>query len=244
MQSLRACARRGLCAGVLSLAVFSYAAPVPVPVSVTQDDANFTLSNAWCTAKVSKRTGDLVSLKFKGIETMGFASGHHAGYWEQNPSSAANLSATVTIDPAANKGERGEVSVKGVGGRTPFDLEIRYTMGRDDHGVYTYAIFSHEPSYPAGQIGESRFGAKLNGDVFDWMSIDAKRNGLMPKGYDWAHGTPLNMKEARRLTTGVHAGEAEHNRLLGAAVRDPRLRMVEHERTRSASTSSILQRNS
>ena len=151
MQSLRACARRGLCAGVLSLAVFSYAAPVPVPVSVTQDDANFTLSNAWCTAKVSKRTGDLVSLKFKGIETMGFASGHHAGYWEQNPSSAANLSATVTIDPAANKGERGEVSVKGVGGRTPFDLEIRYTMGRDDHGVYTYAIFSHEPSYPAGQ---------------------------------------------------------------------------------------------
>jgi rhamnogalacturonan endolyase len=181
-------------------------------VTVDQDATTFTLSNAWCIAKVSKTTGDLVSLKFRsnGLETMGFASGHHAGYWEQNPSQAAHLTAIVTIDPAANRGERAEVSVKGVGGRAPFDLEIRYTMGRDDHGVYTYTIFSHEPDYPAGQIGESRFGAKLNGDVFDWMSIDARRNRLMPKGYDWAHGTPLNMKEARRLTTGVHAGEAEH----------------------------------
>ena len=198
----------------VALCTFAFAlsaAPAP-PVSIAQDDTTFTLANSWLTAKVNKRTGDLVSLKFNSnnLETMGFASGHHAGYWEQNPAGAAHLSATVTIDPATNKGERGEVSVKGVGGRTPFDLEIRYTLGRDDHGIYTYAIFSHEPEYAAGQIGESRFGAKLNGDVFDWMSIDANRNRLMPKGYDWAHGTPLNMKEARRLTTGVHAGEAEH----------------------------------
>jgi rhamnogalacturonan endolyase len=195
---------------VCALACVLAASVHAASVSVDQDAAAFTLANGWCTAKVSKTTGDLVSLKFNSLETMGFASGHHAGYWEQNPSGAAKLTATVTIDPASNKGERAEVSVKGVGGRAPFDLEIRYSMGRDDHGVYTYAIFSHEPDYPAGQIGESRFGAKLNGDVFDWMSIDSRRNRLMPKGYDWAHGTALNMKEARRLTTGVHAGEAEH----------------------------------
>ena len=33
---------------------------------------------------------------------------------------------------------------------------------------------------------------------------------LMPSGYDWDHGTPLNLKEARRMTTGVLQGKAEH----------------------------------
>ena len=28
---------------------------------------------------------------------------------------------------------------------------------------------------PATQIGEARFGAKLNASVFDWMTIDAQR---------------------------------------------------------------------
>ena len=32
----------------------------------------------------------------------------------------------------------------------------------------------------------------------------------MPNGYDWDHATDLNMKEARRLTTGVKKGIAEH----------------------------------
>ena len=32
----------------------------------------------------------------------------------------------------------------------------------------------------------------------------------MPTGYDWDHGTPLNMKEARRLTTGIYSGQPEH----------------------------------
>ena len=32
----------------------------------------------------------------------------------------------------------------------------------------------------------------------------------MPTGYDWDHGSPLNMKEVRRLTTGRYSGEVEH----------------------------------
>jgi hypothetical protein len=89
-------------------------------------------------------------------------------------------------------------------------MEIRYTLGREDHGTYTYAIFTHEPSYGATNIGESRYGFKLNSKVFDWLSVDQQRNEIMPNGYDWDQGTDLNMKEARRLTTGVHKGRAEH----------------------------------
>jgi rhamnogalacturonan endolyase len=99
------------------------------------------------------------------------------------------------------------------GGRGPgllLDLEIRYTLGREDHGIYTYAIFTHQPPYGATQLGESRYGFKLNQQVFDWLSVDKQRDAIMPKGDDWDMGTDLNMKEARRLTTGVYKGRAEH----------------------------------
>ena len=260
-------------------------------VTVKEDGGFFTLSNGYLEATISKRTGDMTSLKVKGLETMGYVSGHHAGYWEQNPNGADKMEAKVTIDPAANGGERAEVSIKGwsdgknlnstrspgdpdfpngvpkqgrvaagsgqdtaegeaaAGGTTTgtgvtlppgvrpnrgtytgprpagaagapggggggrgllVDMEIRYTIERGAKGLYTYAIFTHEPSYGATQIGESRYGMKLNGGVFDWLSIDAQRNAPMPNGYDWDKGTDLNMKEARRLTTGVKAGIAEH----------------------------------
>jgi rhamnogalacturonan endolyase len=263
------------------------------PVTVTDDGTSFILSNGYLTATINKRTGDMSSLKVHGLETQGYVSGHHAGYWEQNPAGAARMEAKVTIDPAANGGERAEVSVKGwsdgknlngtrgagpgVGGPRPadaagaapasagqdapaaeddvtagartapavqlppgvprnrgtatgprpgagpggaggggrgpgllVDMEIRYTLGRGEKGIYTYAIYTHAPSYGATQIGESRYGMKLNGGVFDWLSIDEQRNEAMPTGADWDKGTDLNMKEARRLTTGVKTGQVEH----------------------------------
>jgi len=201
------------------------------PVTVTDDGRIYTLSNGFITAKVNKRTADLISVKTTAtvtpdVELMGYVSGHHAGYWEQSPALAAREVASITIDPATVHGERGEVSVKGYsdgksilgpnptaagqGGGLIADLEIRYTLERGAKGLYTYAIFTHQDTYPAGSVGESRFGFKLNGSVFDWMSIDEQRNFLMPTGKDWDSATDLNMKEARRFTTGIYKGRAEH----------------------------------
>jgi rhamnogalacturonan endolyase len=179
--------------------------PADLPVTLSNDGSYFTLSNAYSTARIDMHTGELSSLKYRGLETMGYVSGHHAGYWEQLPRPGVPA---VTIDPKTNAGERAEVSVKGY--FNGFTLEERYTMGRNDHGLYTYAIFGHPANTPPAGIGESRFGAKLNGQVFDWLSIDAQRNKKMPTGYDWDHGTPLNMKEARRMTTGIYTGQPEH----------------------------------
>ena len=197
------------------------------PATVTEDATSYTLSNGYLTLKVEKRTGDLVSVKSPAtvtpnIELMGFVSGHHAGYWEQNPSRAPRLETKITIQTP----EMVEVSVKGFSdgksilGDTPYgagqggglvaDLEIRYSLARSAQGFYTYAIFTHQASYPAGSVGESRYGFKLSGKVFDWLSVDQQRNALMPTGADWDAGVDLNMKEARRLTTGVYKGRAEH----------------------------------
>lgn len=201
------------------------------PVTVTDDGPTYTLANGYLTIKVDKVTGDLISVKTPltvtpNVELMGFVSGHHAGYWEQSPALAARREDTITIDPSTNKGERAEVSVKGwsdgksilgehptaagQGGGLIADLEIRYALGRGEHGLYTYAIYTHEPTYPAGSVGESRFGFKLSGKVFNWLSIDDQRNAQMPTGADWDAGTDLNMKESRRLTTGIYKGRAEH----------------------------------
>ncbi len=200
-------------------------------VTVTDDGTTYTLSNGYITAKINKRAGDLVSLKTSrtitpNVELMGYVSGHHAGYWEQSPALAAREITAITIDPKNVNGQRGEVSIKGYsdgksilgpnptaagqGGGLIADLEIRYTLERGAKGIYTYAIFTHQDSYPAGSVGESRFGFKLSGAVFNWMSIDKQRNFLMPSGADWDAASDLNMKEARRLVSGVYKGRAEH----------------------------------
>ena len=76
--------------------------------------------------------------------------------------------------------------------------------------MYTYSIFTHKAEYPRTSIGEARFCAKLNGKVFDFMTIDANRSKVMPKPGDWDRGKQLNMKEVRRMTTGLYAGQVEH----------------------------------
>src|ERR1700733_14274875 len=186
-----------LCCAI-TLPVLASSAP---QVTVTDDGPTYTLANGYLTVKVEKVTGDLVSLKTPktatpNVELMGFVSGHHAGYWEQSPALAARREAKISIDPANVGGERAEVSIKGwsdgksILGQHPTaagqeggliaDLEIRYALGRGEHGLYTYATFTHQPTYPAGSVGESRFGFKLTGKVFVWLSLDEQRTGRVP----------------------------------------------------------------
>src|SRR6185436_7088956 len=116
---------------------------------------------------------------------------HQYGFWSHDamgPRASANAVARITIDPKKNGGTRGEVAVKGSSkdrkmgtgpgvqgganttGQFAADVEIRYTLGRGESGVYTYCEFSHPADYPATGIGEARFCAKL-ADFFDWMSV-------------------------------------------------------------------------
>src|SRR5438093_1309134 len=53
-------------------------------VTVEEDQSSFTLSNGIVTARVSKRSGDLTSLRYKGLETLTDKSGHAGGYWSHD----------------------------------------------------------------------------------------------------------------------------------------------------------------
>ena len=90
------------------------------------------------------------------------------------------------------------------------DVEIVYSLAADDSALYAMANWNHKAEYPLLTFGPGRFAAKLNTQVFDFLSIDDKRQRLMPTADDWGSGQVLNMKEAKRLTTGIHKGEVEH----------------------------------
>jgi rhamnogalacturonan endolyase len=190
------------------------------PVTVTEDAGSYTLANGIVTARVDKRSGDLVSLGYKNLEMLQPGSrGAVGGYWSHDVS-RGDRSGHITIDPKGNGGERGEVSVQGryngrplgsgPGGGVKADIEIRYTLARNDSGIYTYCVFTHATNHPATSVGEARFCAKLNDDLFDWMTVDSNRNLKVITAYDWNHGTVMNFKEARRMNSGQYKGQVEH----------------------------------
>jgi len=184
-------------------------------VTLVEDESSFTLANGQVAARIAKRSGDLVSLRYKELEMLGNASGKAFGYWSHNGGGSLGTSceSSVVVNPKNNRGARAVVSVnfvRGKGGNLPADVELRFALGPADTGIYVYSIWSHAPDYPVLRLGEARFTLKLNEKVFDYLTIDAKRRKVMPTPEDWDKGTQLNMKEVRRMTSGVYAGQPEH----------------------------------
>src|SRR5665213_2400454 len=163
----------------------SAAAPAPPSVKIVETPDAYILSNGIIRATVLKRSGALNALQFNGTEVLNGDPRHPGGYWS-HAAAAARMSQSITINPKTNDGARGEI------------------------GLYTYAIFTHLPRYPATSIGEARFCAKLSDKLFDWMTVDARRNQEAITAYDWDHGTVMNMKEARRMNSGKYKGHVEH----------------------------------
>ncbi len=113
-------------------------------VTLTEDASAYTLSNGIITARVDKKSGDLLSMKYKGDEMLGTLPGpnglpdvatdkpganirggnhnftdHQYGFWSHDTDSSTPTIDKVTIDPKSNAGERAEVSMKGISGGKP-----------------------------------------------------------------------------------------------------------------------------
>jgi rhamnogalacturonan endolyase len=198
----------------LTLPVSRTAAATPVvakpkinaPVTVTENDREWTLDNGIIKATVLKGSGKLSSLIYRNIEMLS----RNSEGWEQYP--GVGVVPSLTIDPAKNGGERAEVAVKGGSGdrgRSGLDIEVRYTLEQGSSGFYTYAIYSHPASYGAMGEGESRFINQLN-SRFDWLSVDADRNMPMCSNEDERNGVEIHAKEQRILSAGIYKNSVEH----------------------------------
>jgi rhamnogalacturonan endolyase len=187
-------------------------------VTVTDNGRSWTLDNGIVKATITKDSGSMPSLIYRGVEILK-ASG---GTWEHNPQGAPTLTNSISIDPATNGGARAEVSIKGIsggtftmtrsapGGGTNVDIEIRYSLGRGDSGIYVYSILSHPASYPAMGVGaEDRYITRLN-QSFDWITVDKDRNMLEAAPTDWGTGVVVHAKEQRIMSKGVYKNSVEH----------------------------------
>jgi rhamnogalacturonan endolyase len=209
--------RVSVVAFLLPLRAAQEASPASV-VTVTDNGKSWTLDNGIVKATVTKDSGSMPSFMYHGLQMMA-ASG---GTWEHNPQGAPSVTNSITIDPAANGGTRAEVSIKGVsggtfmmtrgapGGGTLCDIEIRYSLGKGDSGIYVYSIISHPASYPAAGVGaEDRYITRLNQD-FDWITVDKDRNMLEAAPTDWGEGVVVHAKEQRIMSKGVYKNSVEH----------------------------------
>src|ERR1700759_3263670 len=79
-------------------------------VTVSETDSGFQLDNGIVVAQVAKRSGDLLSLKYQGLEMLDNVSQKQPGYWSHN-AALGDHTTRITIDPQANGGQRAEVSL-------------------------------------------------------------------------------------------------------------------------------------
>jgi len=185
------------------------------PVIVTDDATAFTLTNGIVTTKIDKHSASLLTLQYKEHELLGPMG--IDGFWAlpaSNMEFGSKREASVILDPKSNHGDRAIVSVRfsydGDPKSVPADIEIRYSLGRGDSALYLEEILHHRPEYPRLTYPVGRFVIKLNDDIFDWMTVDARRSLQMITAYDWDRGTVMNMKEARLMNSGVMKGQVEH----------------------------------
>jgi rhamnogalacturonan endolyase len=112
------------------------------PVTIQEDASTYTLDNGIVAARVAKSSGDIVSLRYQGLEILATFLGpdgqpdlqrdppganpnglnrgmtdHQYGFWSHDamgPRGTDPAVARITIDPKSNGGERAEVSIKGI----------------------------------------------------------------------------------------------------------------------------------
>ncbi len=218
---------------LLSVAATLNAASSPAtgdPVTITMEDTTATLGNGVVTVVVNKKNATFRSIQYKGQELLSKGGGYFNFYGgvpahkdadgklvaaekytqeRGEPSTCA-----ITQDPAKNGGEMGELSIRFPASGQPdtvaMDLELRFTLRRGESGFYGWQIANHSARHLPWDMAVNTVCLKLNPDVFDFLSIDSRRQTLMTSPEDWVKGTQLNMWEARLINTGPRKGLVEH----------------------------------
>jgi rhamnogalacturonan endolyase len=189
------------------------------PVKLTDTGKTVILSNEYVRVTINKQRAFISSLIYKNLEMIGK---QHVNWnivgSDEDESRMRNFPPkadySIRINPQNNAGERAEVTFKytfnGDTTTNPIDMDIRFSLGRTDKGVYLSAVIRHRAGYPAFNIGQGRMIVELNPAVFDFYTVDSNRQRKMATGFDVKNGLRRNVKEANLLTTGIRKGEVEH----------------------------------
>lgn len=185
-------------------------------VSLRDEGSTVVLDNGIVAIRVNKADATITSFNYEGTNL--FGGGHQGGrfYWSWNAPAYGGpkgVSAS-TVDPQSTHGDYAEVKIhspwSGKAGEAAMDVDVYFSLKRGAHGYYAAAVLHHPASYPKVDIGEWRSNAYVS-PMFDWLSVDAKRQRLMPTEEDMAASVrvPGAPKEVTQLTTGRYAGQYE-----------------------------------
>jgi len=174
------------------------------PVTLTDGGDHVTLGNGIVTFQITKANGNIEGLKYNSNNILA-----EPGYldWVDNGNKhIGNGVFAVVRDPGQNDGNLAEVSVsqKFNGQGSPFDAEIHYVLRRGESGLYSFVIFHHAASYPAGGIAQSRWVLRMDDKVFDFINVDDERRRAMPPSD--APMQVLGPKEVTMVTAGPFKG--------------------------------------
>ena len=188
------------------------------PVKLTDTGSRIILANEFIKATINKKTANIISIQYNGQEMIGKNRSNWNIVGEDDEKVLKNFPHKVIYsirqDPANNRGERVEVSFQYVYERDtttlPFDVDLRFTLRKEDHGIYLSSLWKHRIGFPTFEIGQGRMIVELNPAIFDFYTVDANRRRVMAMGTDVSNGIRMNVKEAKLLTTGIRKGEVEH----------------------------------
>lgn len=174
------------------------------------------LNNGIVKATITKNTGEITSLIYKGLEMVSTSGNKTNVYYDWTSSYGFEKMFNCTFSVKKLTDSIADVSFKRVftpetGHVTPADMDIHFVLRKGDTGLYTYSILEHQPAYPKVDLGSWRMVWWLGNDgqknVCEKMYVDSLRHWEMPSPYDYANGEATGIPEIIKLKTGVRAGK-------------------------------------
>jgi rhamnogalacturonan endolyase len=179
---------------------------------VDNGDGTVTMSNGIVSIHINKTSAviDQINYTFNNTgssQTLNVLSGGNQGgqlYWEFGGFG----SGTATYSVVASTSDYAEVSIL-FGSAASGAVDIHFSMLRGSTGFYVTPIWLHRSVDGAMTMGECRDNIYA-GSIFNWMSVDAKRNRLMAVspayGAVGVQGAPV---ECSLWTNGIYNGQYE-----------------------------------
>jgi len=199
-------------------------------VTLTSTSTTFTMSNGIVSILGSKTGGNITQINYTfnntgSSQTLNLLSGGNNGgqlYWEHSNNQGLSFTYSVVADPSTNGGGYAEV-VLYTTTQANMPMEVHYSMLRGSPGFYVTPIFIHSSSNGAFGMGECRDNIYA-GSIFNWMSVDAKRNKLMEVSSSSTTTTcPTSPVENYLWTNGIYQGRYEDKYKYSATFGDQRV---------------------
>jgi autotransporter-associated beta strand protein len=179
---------------------------------VDNGNGTVTMANGIVSILIDKSAANVNQINYTfnnngSTQTINVLSGGNNGgqlYWEFGGFSTG--SATYSV--VANTPDYAEVSMF-FNSASSGAIDIHFSMPRGATGFYVTPIWIHRTNDAAMSMGECRDNI-YSGSIFNWMSVDAARNKLMPvspgNSAVGVQGAPV---ECSMWTNGIYAGQYE-----------------------------------